>query len=187
MSDAFTFYFEDIFHDYDTWKSVMEEYSTIDYTKTEEAAFDQFCFKLLFRHYNHANIRYDTPDAFVSELLNVYENKFKQFMTEKRIIDKMSDLTLDELQIVSTTLTNMANNPNDDVSDPLQPLNYISAQTFNQVQSNKLRAYLEALNNIPTLEIYKFFKANTPQEMGFDDLFMSVQPNSKYVYSKGEY
>ena len=186
MKSSFTYYFEEIFPDYESWKYFIQNSSQIDLTNAENSAFDQFCFKLLFRHYNHQNIRYSAIDAFLGEILNVYENKFNQFKREKKLIDTIHQLTDEDLQLVSKALTNMANNPNDDVADPLQPLSYISAQTYEQMQSNKLKAYLDALNNMPSLNVYKFFKANNKDEMGFDDLFMNIQPTQKYLFKKGE-
>lgn len=184
---ATTFFFEEIFPDYDTWQTFIQNNSDIvNWNDATQTAFDKYCFDLLFRHYYNCNIRYSVPSSFMQELLNVYQNKFKQFQKEKEIIDSMEQLKLDDLQLVQQTLTNMANNPNDEVDDPLQPLNYISAQTINQVTSNKLKAYLEALNNIPSLKIYNFFKAQNKEEMGFDDLFMNVQPLKKYLYYKGD-
>ena len=182
---SFTYYFEEIFPDYATWKEFIENSSSIDLTNALNLAFDEYCFNLLYRHFNHVNIRYTSVNAFLGELLNVYENKFKQFKKEKDLIETIQGLTNEDLQLVSTTLSNMANNPNDEVDDPLQPLNYISAQTFENVQSNKLRAYLDALNNMPSLNIYKFFKANNKNEMGFEDLFMNIQPNIQYFYRRG--
>lgn len=181
---SFTYYFEEIFPDYETWKDFIDASSYIDLTDATNLAFDEYCFNLLYRHFNHQNIRYSTIDAFLGELLNVYENKFEQFKKEKSLIDTIYSLTNDDLQLISTALTNMANNPNDDVADPLSPLSFISAQTFQQTQSNKLKAYLDALNNMPSLNIYKFFRPNNEYEMGFNDLFMNVQPNIKYLYKK---
>lgn len=183
---SFTYYFEEIFPDYESWEYFIEQSSNIDLTISENALFDQYCYNLLFRHFNHQNIRYTSIDAFLGELLNVYENKFAQFKRQKKLVDKIHNLTDDDLQLVTTALTNMANNPNDEVSDPLQPLSYISAQTFEQMQSNKLKAYLDALNNMPSLNIYQFFKANNKDEMGFEDLFMNVQPKIIYLYERGD-
>lgn len=183
---AFTFYFEDIFPTYEKWKNFISINSNIiDYTDVTQANFDKWCYNLLARHYNHTNIRYTCVDAFLGEILNVYENKFKQFMQEKMVIDKIHSLTPQDLELIQTNLTNMANNPNDDTAEPTKPLNFISAQTYQLVTSNKLRAYLDALNNMPSLNIYKFFKSQNKDEMGFDDLFMNVQPNQKFMYKRG--
>lgn len=187
IETAYTFYFEEIFPNYNSWESFIKLSSDIvDYDNPEDATFDLFCFNLLFRHYNHTNIRYSSEQAFLSELLNVYHNKFTQFKREKELIQDIAGLTIEELQVVNTAITNMSNNPNVDVDDPTTPLKFISAQTYNAVKSNKLKAYLDALNNMPSLNVYKFFKANNKDEMGFDDLFMNVQPPIHYYYKKGD-
>ena len=83
-----------------------------------------------------------------------------------------------------STVVNL-NNPNED--NPLNTdgfLGYISQQTFNKETANRLRSYLDALNNAPSMNIYKFFKANKNEDMGFDDLFMNVQPNLVWFYKK---
>lgn len=184
---AYTFYFEEIFPNYEEWKDFIETYSdAVDYNDPSQALFDKWCYSLLARHYNHCNIRYTVPGAFKGELLNVYENKFKQFMQEKMIVDKIHSLKAEDYELMQTNLTNMANNPNYDIEDPIKPLKFISAQTYQVVNSNKLRAYLDALNNMPSLKIFKFFKAPSSEEMGFDDLFMNIQPNQKYVYERGQ-
>lgn len=183
---ALTFYLENIFESYDDWKDFIQNNSSfVDYDDEIQANFDKWCFNLLMRHFNHTNIRYSTPNAFLGELLNVYENKFKQFMQEKSVIDKIHSLTTKDFELIQTSLSNIANNPNDDTADPTKPLNFISGQTYQIANSNKLRAYLDALNNMPTLNIYKFFKAQNKDDMGFEDLFMNIQPNQKF-YFKGE-
>lgn len=184
---AFTFYFEEIFPSYSEWRAFMEENQLIDYTDPLNEAFDQFCWNILSRHYTHVNIRYSTPDYFKAELLNVYENKFKQYQKQKAIIDATYNLTLDEIQQLRNTLVNMANNPNE--NNPLNSegvLPFISAQTFQAENDNKLKSYVMALDNIPTFKMYKFLKADSKDEMGFEDLFMNVQPNIKYYYSEEE-
>ena len=162
----------------------MEQESFIDYNDPTQSTFDEFAYNLISRHYSHCNIRYSTPEPFINELVNVYQNKFGQFLKEKNIIDEMYNLTNDELIMLNNTLTNIANNPNDAPADPLQPLQYISAQTYTQTNDNKLRAYFNALNSIPNLNTYKFLKAHDDYEMSFDDLFMAVQPNLKSIYRR---
>ena len=81
----------------------------------------------------------------------------------------------------------MANNPNENNSlNSEGVLPFISAQTFQAENDNKLKSYVMALDNIPTFKTYKFLKADSKDEMGFEDLFMNVQPNIKYYYSEEE-
>ena len=182
-----TYYFEEIFPDYNSWKTFMQDNGVVDYGIAVDASFDSWCYKILMRHFTHQNIRYLEKEAFKGELLNVYENKFKQFQREKALIEAINALTLDDLAQLNEALTNNANNPNED--NPLNSdgvLPFISQQTFSKVTSNKLRSYLEALKNVPTLNIYKFFKAQSKDEMGFEDLFMQVLIPQKFYYEKGD-
>lgn len=182
-----TYYFEEIFPTYKDWKDFMDINKVIDYTSAVDSAFDEWCYNILMRHFTHQNIRYMETEAFKGELLNVYENKFKQFQREKMLIDAINGLTLEDLAELNEAITNNANNPNE--NNPLNSdgvLPFISEQTFQKVTSNKLRAYLEALESVPTLNIYKFFKAQNKNEMGFEDLFMQVLIPQIYIHEKGD-
>lgn len=184
MSTSFTFYFNDIFPDYNEWKIFSSQIDGVDLNDTTQSNFDKWCFKILQRQFSHWNIRYFEIDAFKLELAIVYENKFKQFLKEKSMIDKIYALTDDEILEIEHGLNNMANNPNNEVDDPTKPLDYISAQTYNLRVSGKLKSYIDALNNIPTLNIYKFLHADKPEEMGFEDLFVQIIPNQDYLYRR---
>lgn len=182
MSTAITFYFNDIFKNYSEWKNFIMQTEIVDYNVATEEAFDKFCYNILSRHFSHSNIRYNEKEAFLLELANVYQNKFKEFMKEKEIIDNIFKLTDEELYEFTNNIVNMANNPNDKPDNPYKPLPYISAQTFSKQNSNKLNSYLKALNNIPSLNIYKFLKSSETNEMSFQDLFMVVIPTQYSVY-----
>lgn len=187
MSVTETFYFNEIFPNYDSWKTLCETADIVDYTDALESEFDKYCYKLLMRHYTHCNIRYFEPDAFICELFNVYENKFKQFKKEKELIDYTYKLSNEDFVKLNESITNMANNPNTEPEDPTKPLQFISAQSYSVQSSNRLQSYLYALNNMPTLNIYKFFKADNKNDMGFDDLFMNVQPINIPIYKQGDF
>lgn len=183
MSTSLTWYFEDVIPDYETWVDIMNEDGTIvDYTKPTEASFDKFCYNLLSRHFSHANIRYDEQSAFLLEFVNIYSTKFKHFLKQKEFIDNIYNLTMDEIIILEESLSNLANNPNDEVTNPLEALNYISAQTYNQRKDGKLNKYVEALEKLPTLNTYSFINEKIKNGMSFNDLFMQILPNGTYLY-----
>ena len=98
------------------------------------------------------------------------------------MIDKIYNLSDDEILEIDHAINNMANNPNDEPEDPTKPLNFISAQTYNLKVQGKARTYLERLNSLPTLNIYKFLHNDKPEEMGFEDLFVQIIPNQDYIY-----
>lgn len=185
-SSSYTFYFEEVFPTLLDFETFIGTYSTVvNLTDPIDSAFNTYCYNVLSRHYNHCNIRYSTMEAFKGEFLNVYDNKFLQFKREQELAKKVNALTDDDLAFVRDFVSNYANNPNED--NPLNTdgfLGYISQQTFNKETANRLRSYLDALNNAPSMNIYKFFKANKDEDMGFDDLFMNVQPNVVWFYKK---
>lgn len=182
ISSAYTFYFNHIFPTYDDWKEIIQQSNIVNYDDVSESTFDKYCYDLLSRHYSNCNIRYMTPDPFILELLNIYDNKFKQFKREKELVESIHKLSDEEYREISNALTNMANNPNSEVVDPLKPLSFISAQSFMVNKSSKIQSYLYAIDNMPSLKIYKFFKAEDKESMGFDDLFMNIQPNQIPIY-----
>ena len=186
MSGAFTFYFDEIFPSYDEWQEFISSTGIVNYENQLEANFDRFVYKILMREFTHQNIRYFEVDSFKCELANVYESKFHEFMKQKELIDAMYQLSLDDFTLLQTTLSNIANNPNDEPSDPKEPLNFISGQTYSQLKSNKLQSYLYALNNLPSLNFYKFINRSDEYDVSFRDLFMNVQPIDHYLFRKGE-
>lgn len=187
MSLAFTFFFKEIFPSYEEWHTFISENSNIiDYDNQIHADFDIYCWNILSRHFANVNVRYGTTDQFKFALLNVYENKFQQFLKEKQIIDEIYKMTFDEFASLNDTLSNLARNPNEanDI-DSKGRFTFISEQTYTNVNSNRFEAYLKALNNLPTLNYYKFIKGQE-DEMGFIDLFMNVNPNTIVLFEKGE-
>lgn len=185
MSTAYTFYFNELLPDYESWKRIIESSGIVNYDDVLESEFDKFCYKILSRRYTHCNIRYDVPEAFICEMANIYENKFKQFKRQRELIESTYKLSEEEIMRLNETLNNMANNPNTEPEDPLKPLKFISAQTFMVQNSNRIQSYLYAINNIPTLNIYKFLKADNEFDLGFEDLFMNVQPHQIPLYKQG--
>ena len=181
-TNAFTYTFEDVFSNYNEWQEYFTLAGIIDYEKPEDAKFDEYCYKILSRHFTHQNIRYMEIEAFLLELTNVYESKFYQFKRQKEMLDKMYSLTDNDLLELEQYLNNVANNPNDDIQDPKKVLNFVSAQTYSQKLGNKLEQYLKALNEIPALNIYKFINESTYGAMSFKDLFMNVQPRKYFNY-----
>lgn len=183
MTDSLTYYFEEIIPDYETWQGVVNEYDNIvNYDNVIESNFDAYCYKLLYRHFYNSNIRYDTPSAFLFELMNIYSTKFKQFLKEKSIIDKIYSLTNEDLEVIEESISNLANNPNDTISNPKSPLNFISAQTYNLRKDNKWSRYLEALDHMPILNSYSFLNKRIENGLSFNDLFIQILPNQQYLY-----
>lgn len=184
MSLSLTFYFNDIFKNYDEWKEWSEQVGVVDFSDGEDAAFDKFCYKILSRNFCNCSIRYSTINEFLLQLAIVYEDKFNEFKNQSRLINKFYNLSENDLTVINESLTNMANNPNTEPDDPRQPLKYVSAQTFGLAKNGKIDSYLKALNNMPSLKIFDFINKASESGLSFKDLFMNVQPFNFYCYRR---
>lgn len=190
MGTALTFLFADIFPTYAEWRTFSAQINAVgENPEPDVLAFDQFCYNALYRTFAKQNVRYTTQEQFVNALATVYEQKFTQFYKQKQIIDSIYNLTEADYILASQTLTNIANNPNTEPADPMKPLQFISAQTVSSLTDNRLKAYLDALNNMPMLDITKFIygERDNPKNihfMQFADLFMQVLPNTVNIYEK---
>lgn len=189
MTDAITFYFtggdreEVVFFDFNDWQDFTNSIGIIDESKPEQIAFNTYCWNILSRHFKNVNIRYRDPVDFLCEFANVYQNRFLKFLKEKEIIDKIYNLTEDEYIEAGEALQNYANNPNTEPVDAKVPLDFISAQNFSFVKTNKVRAYIEALSSLPTLQVYDFINRHYgDSDMSFNDLFMNNTPLEHRLY-----
>jgi len=187
---ATTFYFDEIFPNYNKWKEFSHQLFVVGDNPTQDVeSFDRYCYNVLYRQFAKQNIRYDRIELFLNALATLYEEKFQSFYREKKLLDKIYSLTFEELEVINDTLSNVANNPNTKPTDALKPLEYVSAQTFSRITDNKLRAYLSALNNLPMLNIERFIfgeraDPNNNKFMHFNDLFMQVLPRDFEIYEK---
>lgn len=189
---AITYYFDEIFPTYTEWREFSKQLDCVGETPSNDILlFDKYCYNVLFRNFAKQNIRYSRIETFVNMLANVYEQEFMRFYKEKQLIDNIYKLSNEELVTLNQTLTNIANNPNTTPTNPLQPLNYISTQSFSNVNDNRLQAYLRALNTMPVLNIERFIYGeradpNNKHFLHFNDLFMQVLTDTEYLYERSK-
>ena len=66
-----------------------------------------------------------------------------------------------------------------------KPLKFISYQDWGFTLSNRLQAYLTAINNLPSLKIMDFIRGRmSGEDMSFQDLFMQVIPREFEIYNQ---
>lgn len=173
-----TFYFSDLIPDLETFKEYTKEIP-VDYDSLSTLDKDAYehCYRLLARRYGHANVRYTTPEAFYNAFAIPFDDAFRQYAKRLYIIGEAYKLTLEDYATLNQALQNYANNPNDEVLKPLEPLKYISSQTFTANLSNKLQAYLVAIDSLPSNYDEEFLAH-------FKGLFMNIIPNETIVYRK---
>ena len=193
-SDAYTFYFNEIFPNIEVFKEFIAVNNLGNYVtginKTLDLTenFIVYAYNILTRHFTHQNIRYSTVDAFLCEFANVLEDKMFQFKKQLDMIIKLYDYNEKDYSKIQEVINNLANNPNDEPADPKQPIEFISSQTYNIAHGNPYEPFFRALNDLPSLRINNFINGTLQEkkkgDIQFTDLFMNVQPNQIYVYEK---
>ena len=175
-----TFYFKQILPNFDLFK-VFAEGIGIDTDTMSEADVKilEHCYNLLIKRYSLSNIRYMKPDHFLDELGITFDDEWKRYLKRYKIIEKALQLTDDDLIVLNKEVQNYANNPNDAVTYPLEPLSYISSQTFRAGLSNKLQAYLLAIETLPSEYDEEFLSH-------FKHLFMNIIPQGIPYYESEE-
>lgn len=173
-----TFYLKDLFKDFEEFKAYCNEIPIkyADLSSFEQGIFEE-CYNLLMRRYGHANVRYSTPESFYNAFAIPFDDEFKRYCKRMYIIGEAYKLTLEDYAELNRAIQNYANNPNDEVSSPLSPLSYISSQTLQANLSNKLQAYLVAIDTLPTHYDEEFLSH-------FKYLFINIIPNETILYKE---
>jgi len=171
-----TFEFKQLLPTYEVFETFVSEIPLdVENMSAEEKAVLLHCYNLLYRRYCLSNVRYTTPEAFYNELAIVFDDEFKRYYRRYQLIQKSYALTDDELVELNRSISNYANNPNDEVENPIEPLKYISSQSVNVGLSNKLQAYLMAIDSLPSEYDEEFLSA-------FKYLFMNIINNDTILY-----
>lgn len=176
----FTFWFKDLIPDFDTFKEFVNEAGfDTDTMSAKDLTILEHCYKILYWRYSLCNVRYTTPEAFFMELAITFDNEFNRYTKRFKLLEEIYKLTNDDLITLNEAISNYANNPNDEVSNPKEPLSYISSQTFSANMSNKLQAYLVAIESLPTEYDEEFLQA-------FKHLFIGIIPKTIPLYIEEE-
>ena len=175
MATTSTFYFEDIFEDYAAFKEMTDGLELYESTDQIAENYNQYLFDILYMRYAGNSINYDVPQYFVYAFGLRYKNLFEKYKKQLELIKKVEDLDEDEIALLTETISNGAYNPNDQPATAWAPINYVSQQNRSRLKNNKLVAYINAINAIPTKNIDGFLDA-------FIDLFTIFLPDYKYIY-----
>lgn len=168
-----TFNWKYFFPDYETFKQSVDQNSMIDYGEDESTL--KYIYNVLTREYWNTNVCYTDPQSFIFDFFNIFDDYYVKIKLERERIAKIHALTDEELLVVNRSLNNFANHPNTEPSDPEKPLNYVSSQNYNVTNSDKLSAYLNALDRLPS------YRAKIIIDT-FQKLFINIYNKVTYTY-----
>lgn len=172
---AFTFFWQEIFPDYETFKDFTDELELYSENDTISENFNQYLYSILTAHFFNNNVRYDTIESFKSAFSIAYVNNFKLLKKRTELLEKQFEITEEEFSIITRNIVNSAFNPNNAVDNPLEPIEYVSAQNYSVGIINKLNAFINAINTMQDLDIEFIIKK-------FEYLFVQILPETDMVY-----
>ena len=172
-----TFKFKEIFPNFQKFGEYLLEYEINKQNTAEDILFAKYLYKIIYRKYGNSTVQFTTPDDFKFEFANRIEDNFYKYKKQIEIIQKLHNISDQDMLQVTQTLTNNANNPNSTVEDPRQPLEFISAQAYSFVNNNKVQAYIQALSLMPTQLIDEIL-------IQCRDLFKKIITEKLYIYEE---
>lgn len=150
-----TFVFKDLIPSFDKflelYDNFMIEHINLDNDDLEKV------YKILFNNYCNCSISYDTPNAFYRMFFLEIFNSAEDYIIKLNMVRKLRELTVDELVNEYETISNVANNDNVVVSEPLKHIvPYITTQSSSASKGNKANAILRGLSAYRDNEV-KYF------------------------------
>ena len=179
MSTALTFYFKEIFENKEQFLEYLKDFEIANVDEIENKIFGEYLFKILYRKYHNSNIQYDTIGDFKYALANILEDEFDKYKKQLDFIQKLHQLTAEEVLQVSTALANSANNPNTKPTDPLKPFDYVGSQVYSIASNGKLAGYVQALRAMPNKMIGEILTACS-------GLFKTIIPDEIFIVKGGK-
>lgn len=176
MSDTLTFKFKQIFPSENDFLTFITTYGVkASLTDTSDENFAKYLYKILNRRYYNSDVQYDTINDFCYSLAETLENIFDKYKKNQALIKAISDLTTDDLVIIGENLTNASDNPNNKPTNIREQLDYITQQNWNMATTNRMQAYLEAVDSMPDLQIDNICRECAKH-------FKSIYVGAKYFY-----
>lgn len=179
MSFNRNFLFKELFPDFIFFIDKKDEYNILGlYNLTYEEI--QLCYNILMCNFANSTVKYDTPDSFYRHFFLVFSDKSEEFIAKYNLVRKLKNLTIADLKIEIQNITNVANNNNQVVNNPLSEIiPFITSQSTSQSVSNDLIAINKGLNLYRDNQIYQYLK-------NFDRLFMDIFGTDYYFYDNRE-
>lgn len=177
MATTPTFKFEQCFKNYSEFKALTDDLELYAADDVVSESFNKYFFSILYLRWKGNSISYQTIDEFKMAFAFVYTDIFKKYRMQKALIDKVYELSNEDIEILTESISNGAYNPNTAPKKPFELINFVSAQNATRLKNSKLAAYLGAIKNAPTLNAREMTDA-------FEELFMLIIPTHDYLFRR---
>ena len=142
-----TIKFKDIYASFEDFKNDLTIIDNID----------KILFNYIYNYYCNSNIRYETIDAFKRHFVMEYENESTRFKMQLSMMDKIYNLSEDDVIMIENGINNVANNDNSLVENPFKEIiKFITNQSTYQRNSNRFIALINYVNELKNKQIFDF-------------------------------
>lgn len=140
-----TFVFKDLIPTFDKFLELYDNYM-IEHINLDDEELE-IIYKILYNNYCNCSVAYDTPNAFYRMFFLEIFNSGEDYIIKLNMVKRLRQLSEDDLVKEYETVSNVANNDNEIVSDPLQHIvPYITTQSSSTSKGNKANAILRGLS-----------------------------------------
>lgn len=174
--------FDDIFPTFEDLENYLNDMGWSVMTTSSNLDYLKFCYNIISYHFRNIPVRYTEEEAFKQEFTLVLYDRFSQYQQSVKIIEEIYKLDLNELLKKGDILTNYSNFDSGNVDNPVEPLNFITSQNFNLEKGSKLEMFINALNKMPSHNIFRFLKETDKDNLSFSELFTNYFDDDIYVY-----
>lgn len=170
-----TFYFSDVFPTFEDFKSAITDYTNVDV----EDDFLNILYTKFNIKYQVSNIRFTIKEMFLYQFCSIFDNEFSKFKRRFDINQKLKNMTLDNIKIISEAVANFSETPNFKLEKPSDAVDYINNQTASFGKIGDLEAYLKQLDALMTEGYEEFIDK-------FKELFVAFAFDDPIYYCEGE-
>lgn len=172
-----TLKFNEIYNDYTDFSNDSKIYLAENYISEDDL---ELLYVLFYNQFAEQSIKFLDPILWKRRFWTKLAFKAKTLLKKRDLMDKLRELTEDEMLDKGVSVVNQAMNPNTKPGEPFQVLDFVTTQTSAKNLNPKIVALLQQYQSMDDGFWNQFFKEFD------DDLFLQVFGGADCEYIEWE-
>lgn len=172
-----TLKFNEIYNDYTDFSNDSKIYLAENYISADDL---ELLYVLFYNQFAEQSIKFLDPILWKRRFWTKLAFKAKTLLKKRDLMDKLRELTEDEMLDKGVSVVNQAMNPNTKPGEPFQVLDFVTTQTSAKNLNPKIVALLQQYQSMDDGFWNQFFKEFD------DDLFLQVFGGADCEYIEWE-
>lgn len=172
-----TLKFNEIYNDYTDFSNDSKIYLAENYISNDDL---ELLYVLFYNQFAEQSIKFLDPILWKRRFWTKLAFKAKTLLKKRDLMDKLRELTEDEMLDKGVSVVNQAMNPNTKPGEPFQVLDFVTTQTSAKNLNPKIVALLQQYQSMDDGFWNQFFKEFD------DDLFLQVFGGADCEYIEWE-